>query len=84
MNFKTTEYFETRVAHRHPEIMTYRCYIEKALTDAVHEEDDVKGRTRLYIYVPEEDKYLRVIVLADGETIHNAFFDSHFRRRMNK
>ena len=26
-----------------------------------------------------EDKFLRVILLADGETVHNAFFDRNFR-----
>ena len=29
--------------------------------------------------VPEmENRYLRVILLADGETVHNAFFDRGF------
>lgn len=27
----------------------------------------------------EEQRYLRVILLEDGETIHNAFFDRGFR-----
>ena len=26
-----------------------------------------------------EDKYLRVIVLEDGQTVYNAFFDRDFR-----
>jgi len=26
-----------------------------------------------------DGKYLRVILLADGETIHNAFFDKSFK-----
>jgi len=29
--------------------------------------------------IEEVDKYLRVILLEDGETIHNAFFDRSFK-----
>ena len=29
--------------------------------------------------IPEEGKFLRVILLADGETVHNAFFDRKFK-----
>ena len=37
------------------------------------------GRVRRWAQIPEmEGKYLRVILLADGETIHNAFFDRSF------
>jgi len=28
--------------------------------------------------VAEADKYLRVVVLEDGQTVHNAFFDRDF------
>jgi hypothetical protein len=31
------------------------------------------------VYIPEEGRYLRVILLADGRTVHNAFFDRRFR-----
>ncbi len=37
------------------------------------------GRIRKWAYIPEEDKFLRVILLEDGETIHNAFFDRSFK-----
>jgi hypothetical protein len=36
------------------------------------------GRIRHWIYIPEEQHYLRVVLLADGETVHNAFFDRRF------
>ena len=37
------------------------------------------GRIRRWIRVPEmENRYLRVILLEDGETVHNAFFDRRF------
>jgi len=37
------------------------------------------GRIRTWNYIEEAGKYLRVILLEDGETIHNAFFDRSFK-----
>jgi hypothetical protein len=31
------------------------------------------------MWIKEEEKYLRVVLLDDGETVHNAFFDSDFK-----
>ena len=37
------------------------------------------GRIRCWGRIEEADnKYLRVILLEDGETVHNAFFDRRF------
>jgi hypothetical protein len=33
------------------------------------------GRIRKWRYIEEVKKYLRVILLEDGETVHNVFFD---------
>ncbi len=37
------------------------------------------GRIRKWRYIEEMGKYLRIILLEDGETIHNAFFDRNFK-----
>ena len=37
------------------------------------------GRVRLYGYVPRLGGYLRVVLLSDGETVHNAFLDEDYR-----
>jgi hypothetical protein len=38
------------------------------------------GRVRLWARIPEADgRYLRVVLLDDRETVHNAFFDRRFR-----
>lgn len=37
------------------------------------------GRIRKWQYIEEVGKYLRVILLEDGETVHNAFFDRNFK-----
>lgn len=37
------------------------------------------GRIRKWGYIEEVGKYLRVILLEDGETIHNTFFDRSYK-----
>jgi hypothetical protein len=34
---------------------------------------------RIWKRIEEEGKFLRVILLPDGETVHNAFFDRSFK-----
>lgn len=37
------------------------------------------GRIRKWARIAETGKFLRVIVLEDGETVHNAFFDKSYK-----
>jgi hypothetical protein len=37
------------------------------------------GRIRKWARIKEVDMYLRVILLEDGETVHNAFFGRSFK-----
>jgi hypothetical protein len=48
--------------------------------DAFHAQDvPAYGRIRRWGRINEaEGRYVRVILLPDGETVHNAFFDSRF------
>jgi len=44
-----------------------------------HQEVQEDGRVRLWASIDEMNgRYLRVVLLPDGETIHNAFFDRGF------
>lgn len=44
------------------------------------EEKQFDGRIRRWAKIQEADnRYLRSIILEDGETIHNAFFDRSFK-----
>lgn len=36
------------------------------------------GRVRLHGFAPSLDRYLRVVLLADAETVHNAFVDEDY------
>lgn len=42
-------------------------------------ETQADGRIRKWARIPETGKFLRVILLADGETVHNVFFDRSFK-----
>lgn len=53
-------------------------WILQAVTAPIAERTQSDGRIRRWVYVEEEQRYLRVVLLADGETVHNAFFDRGF------
>ena len=54
-------------------------WIERVIQYPVKETIQEDGRIRRWGLIPEEKKYLRVVLLSDGETVHNAFFDRGFR-----
>lgn len=54
-------------------------WIQKAIQEPLTEVIQQDGRIRRWVWIPEVEKYLRVIVLDDGETIHNAFFDRRYK-----
>ena len=74
---KTTRYFEEQVLRKRPYLRREWC--ERALREAVHREVQPDGRIRHWIFIPELEKYLRVVTLEDGETVHNAFPDRDFK-----
>ena len=54
-------------------------WIERAIATPIRQAVQNDGRIRRWCQVPEmENRYLRVILLADGETVHNFFFDRNF------
>lgn len=55
-------------------------WIRQAVEAPEYEEIQSGGRIRRWAAIPEMDnRYLRVILPEDGETVHNAFFDRSFR-----
>jgi hypothetical protein len=54
-------------------------WIQYVMDHPIREEIQTDGRIRRWAKMTEADnKYLRVILLEDGETVHNAFFDRSF------
>ena len=75
---KTTAYF--RYTRRRPDRTAIRDeWIESAIRQPVAELVQSDGRVRRWFFVEEEQRYLRVVLLADRDTVHNAFFDRRFK-----
>ena len=54
-------------------------WIERATRAPVKEVIQSDGRIKRWAQIPEaENRYLRVVLLEDGETVHNFFFDRRF------
>ena len=76
---KVTDYFESLSdrsdrAHIRPE------WIKRVVDSPESEHIQSDGRIRRWGRVPEMgNRYLRVILLEDRETVHNAFFDRGFK-----
>ena len=54
-------------------------WIEITIKNSVRTEIQSDGRIRKWAKIESEEKYLRVIMLKDEETVHNAFFDRNFK-----
>ena len=75
---KFTDYFfHTR--HRPDRSSIKMEWIEQVFEFSEHEQTQTDGRKRKWGYIKEVDKYLRIVVLEDGKTVHNAFFDRDFK-----
>ena len=75
---KTTHYFEEQVLRKRPYIQRERC--ARVLAAPIAQTVQADGRIRFWGVIPElGGRVLRVVTLADGETIHNAFPDRGFR-----
>ncbi len=75
---KFTEYFV--YTHQRPDRSGIRIeWIAYAIANPIKEIVQRDGRIRCWARIPDAGgKYLRVILLEDGETVHNAFFDRRF------
>ena len=76
---KFTKYFEhTRL--RPDRACIDMEWIENTVLAPDVEKVQSDGRIRKWKKIPEADnKYLRVVLLEDGTTVHNAFFDRRFK-----
>lgn len=75
---KTTDYFQT-IRKRPDRAFIQDAWIERTLRAPEKEETQADGRIRRWARIEEMNgRYLRVILLPDGETVHNAFFDRRF------
>ncbi len=54
-------------------------WIEETIENPDYTEVQSDGRIRKWKKIREKGKFLRIVLLPDGETIHNAFFDRSFK-----
>lgn len=76
---KFTRYFE--FTRNRPDRQAIELeWIERVVTTPDAEQMQADGRIRRWKSIPEADgRYLRVVLLEDAVTVHNAFFDRRFR-----
>ena len=75
---KTTRYFDA-IRRRLDRAVIRDEWITQVVRVPTHERMQADGRIRRWARIEEaEGRWLRVVLLADGETVHNAFFDRGF------
>ena len=76
---KSTHYF-LATKNRPDRAIIKSEWIKLCIDHSIKEVIQTDGRIRRWARIPEmDDRVLRVILLNDGETVHNAFFDRSFR-----
>lgn len=75
---KTTRYFDLRMQHPTRQDITMEM-CERVVRKPVAEIRQGNGERRLYGFIEETGRYLRVIVTEDGEALVNAFWDRDFK-----
>jgi hypothetical protein len=77
---RTTKYFDY-VRQRPDRAIIREEWIKRVVEHPEYSEVQSDGRIRSWAWIPEVGKYLRVILLGDGETVHNAFFDRSYKEK---
>lgn len=78
MNY--TKYFESTRA-RADRAVIEEDWLRRVVSNPIREHVQKDGRIRRWGKIEEmEGRYLRVILLPDGQTVHNAFFDRGFKQ----
>ena len=71
---KFTDYFQ-HTRQRPDRAGIKREWIEFVFNHTDFEQVQSDGRIRRWAYITEVEKYLRIVIMEDKETVHNAFFD---------
>ena len=75
---KCTQYFKA-IRERPDRAIIKTEWIQRVIEHPIKEVIQKDGRIRRWAPIAEMNgRYLRVVLLPDGETVHNAFFDRSF------
>ncbi len=75
---KCTQYFSF-IRQRPDRSIIKDEWIMDTIKNSVRTEVQSDGRIRKWKFIENTGRYLRIILLEDGETVHNAFFDRNFK-----
>jgi hypothetical protein len=75
---KSTQYF-LHMMQRPDRARIKTEWIEETINNPEYTEVQSDGRIRRWKRIKEQGRFLRVVLLPDGETVHNAFFDRTFK-----
>ncbi|GAB4252790.1 MAG: hypothetical protein OHK005_20050 [Candidatus Methylacidiphilales bacterium] len=76
--FPQTAYFQ-HTRHRPDRIVIKDEWIERVIDHPENQDIQSDGRIRKWARISDfENRALRVILLEDGQTVHNAFFDRSY------
>ena len=76
---KFTDYYKS-IRVRPDRRMIKDEWIQRVIKNPDREEIQSDGRIRIWATIEEmEGRYLRIVLLSDRETIHNAFFDRRYK-----
>jgi hypothetical protein len=75
---KFTQYF-LHIRQRPDRAIIQLGWIEETINNPEFTLIQSDGRIRKWRKIKDQGKFLRVILLEDGETVHNAFFDRTFK-----
>ena len=78
-DYRFTDYFENEVLRKRPYLRKEWCV--RVIENPIRTEPQEHNRYRFWGEIEElEGRILRVVTLADRQTIHNAFPDRGFKR----
>jgi len=77
MNMKFTMHFMNDVLPKRPYLDEE--LIEDILSNPIRKEIQDDNKIKLWGYSSRHTRFVRIILLEDGETIHTAFFDRNFK-----
>ena len=85
MHMETTPYFESVARVRHTEALR-QDWVEQVISEPEYtdREGQPHGRLAMWGFIEERGYYMRVVVEADERTVHNAFFDRSYTRRVRR
>jgi hypothetical protein len=76
-DISTTDYFKNAVLKKRTYLKPEWCInIIKNNSNKTVQDD---GRIKYWGYIESANKFLRVVTLKDGKTLHNAFFDRNYK-----